>query len=239
MKQEISQDDKTAELLLQHPALLDPLMSLGVRPGVGDETLMQSCLHTRLHIDALTSLLNVWVGNNVEEKKICGIQAYNILPFVDFMQAMLNDVYSRLLLTTRHTGRLLASIKPEDTENLPIMPFLASLGAQVENMLKQETEITYKNWLNTYDIYCSKQAKNVITIQDAEAEPMTQVADTLDDLASIFVRHIPQQYDGTMYAAVFQLMTSLRETMAGLTRVRTKIMLPMVKQMEKEIAKRK
>lgn len=225
----IRSTDKSADILLNHPELLTSFIRLGIRPGVGDETIEESSHHTRLHADAFVELINILEDADYQPQS--DIQKYNILPLIDFIMTSHSEIEKRLQLIERHLQRLLATLEGEERIAQAISLFYSDFSKELSAVIEEEDSNIFPRIAELYNLYYSpgfvpKESQlTLIDLKESDKRYMA-IEEKMNDLFSLLIRHIQGKYDETLYCGAYQLLINLRFEFQSLHAVCIKMLLP-------------
>ncbi len=221
-----------SEVVAEHTSLIPVLNRLGIRLGLGDESVKAVCEAHQLDTDFLLMILNTYLNEEYfPEKKL---QSFHTSQIIDYLTKT-NQYYERFQLPniTRHLNSFIA-MNPEGNYSLAV---IGKFFAEFKNELIKRIQNDQKNWFP----YCLSLSRQDLSRQISQTNDFSTgirpeaddpIEALLSDIKRIMIKHITGDYDENLCYAVLFSISSLEKDIKQHNRIRYRILVPMITAME-------
>ncbi|MBR5726224.1 MAG: hemerythrin domain-containing protein [Muribaculaceae bacterium] len=223
-----SSDRRLSDLITAHPSLLTLMTRLGISLGFGDRSIADVCEESGVDTDFFLLICNVYTFNNYvpSTAAILGTDMMGLVPYLEKSHSYYVD--KRLPHIECHLDAIAQNLKGRIGQ--VFISFFQEYKAEVEEHFAHEERDVFPHISalmsgerdTTYSI-----DKFIATHSDIEGK--------LDDLLNIVFKYLPPQVDDDNVMDVVDDILRLREDLKKHTFIEEKIMVPLVKHLEKAI----
>ena len=231
----------TATALLCHPQLIEPMMRLGVRPGVGNATIEEMCSGTSTRAQLMAEVFNVLVYSEYSKKN--ALVKYDLMPMADFLKRTYLALEMKAFVLEKHLAMLTNGLTRDREKWEAVSAFCHHLCNSIRKHAESEAgaacsltvlyELFYSPSSESNDLISLKKATG-FTGTTADKELQGELA----DMQNLLIRHATGDYDSALFSAVFQHTIAICNDLNGLIAVKEKLTAPIVADMVKGINKR-
>lgn len=216
-----NKDSKLSEAVLANPQLIPVVNRLGVSLGVGDSSVWSICAHAHIDPDFFLAVVNTFLNEDYFPSNPRG--SFSLGETMDYLRKT-TGFYIGVQLPNieRHFASLLA--RSGSDNNLEL------LRGFFDEMKRQLTDCLH------YDMQTLFPALENGMVPAGFRESFTGHAEAearLHDLLYFFVVHLRGEYDSNLCMAVVTAIFSLDKDYCQNNRIRTRILLPIMEEMER------
>lgn len=221
-----------SEVVEEHTSLIPVLNRLGIRLGLGDKSVAETCAGHGLDTDFLLTVINTFLNDEYfPEKKL---RTFHLSQIIDYLTKT-NHYYKQYQLPNieRHLNSFLSM-----SGKNPSLSLIGCFFASFKEKLLTRIALDDQTWFP----YCLELSRKLSSDRNTDSDkeillPSSDVTDDhiealLNDLKSIMVKHISGEYDDNLCYAVIFAISSLEKDIKQHNRIRYRILTPMVKAME-------
>ena len=219
-------DSRLSDLITAHPSLLTLLTRLGISLGFGDRSIADVCEASDVNTDFFLLICNVHTFNNYvpSTAAILGTDMTGLVPYLEKSHRYYVD--KRLPHIERHLDAIAHNLGGRIGQ--VFISFFKEYKSEVETHFLHEERNVFPHIIalmagrhdSTYSI-----GEFINTHSDIEGK--------LDDLLNIVFKYLPPQVDDDNVLDVVYDILRLREDLKKHTFIEEKIMVPLVKHLEK------
>lgn len=235
----IDVDQPIADLVVAHPQLLTPLMRMGVKPALGNQTLRQAFEGSSLGLGLCTELLELTINPNYTPQSQV---RYSLLPLSEYYSKAVADLRPWLKIMEQHL--LFLGKGADETNCQPVQSvfvnFMKATSQQIDNLQKNITptlqrlyEISYSPIL---DAEGEKVLENAIEITGKEQGDLS--SDEIEDILSLLLRHTQVNVNDIAFCGAIQQLCNLKYAIDSIRNIRVKLLHPMVTELVRNIRRR-
>lgn len=220
-------DLKLCDIILNEPTLIPVINRFGIALGIGDKSVRTICEEKGLDCHFFLTMLNTFINEEYFPEN--RLKTFCIAQIVDFLNKA-NLYYERFQLPNieRHFNSLIEK-SDVDNNNLELVrkffiEFKKELLIRIEN-----DKLHYFPSIKEIYIRLNEQKPEEhemdLVHQEEEQDPIEA---KLNDLKSLFVKHLTGEYDVNLCYAVIFALYSLEKDIHQHNRIRHRILEPMV-----------
>ena len=221
-------ESRLSDLITAHPALLSMLKRLGISLGFGDRSIADVCETSGVDTDFFLLICNVYTFNNYvpSTSAILGTDMNGLVPYLEKSHQYYVD--KRLPHIERHLDAI--ARKLGGRIGLVFISFYKEYKQEVEEHFSHEE---------------SKVFPHIRALMAGERDTSYRISDflhshsdiegKLDDLLNIVFKYLPPEVDDDNVLDVVYDILRLSEDLKKHTFIEEKIMVPLVKHLEKAI----
>lgn len=209
------------DAILYDTSLIPVIARFGINLGMGEKSIAMVCKECNLDVDFFVTILNTYINEDYFPEK--RMQSFCIESFIDYL-AKTNSYYGRFQLPNieRHFMRL---VEMSDRTNSNV-ELVYNFFETVRQELQARMDNDNNNWFPRLRARL-KECNDVVEIANVDDMPATDaVEEKLNDLISLFVKHLTGSYDINMCHAVIFALSSLRNDIRQHNRIRNRILRP-------------
>lgn len=193
-------DSRLAEIILHHPQIIPLLNRFGIKLGIGQSSVLEVACRHGVDVHLLLAVINTSINPSYfPEEELLSIPVERI---EDYLRATDNHYRDVQLPNIRRHFHVLVQRSDSSTQ--------ANLGRLLEF------------FDNTAQSLCKRMDEDNLVATDSE------VADSIDDLVSLFVIHLQGQYDENICYAVINALLDLQRDLRINERIRERILQPLI-----------
>lgn len=192
-----------ADVLAEHNELIPVLNRFGIRLGVGDKTIRQLCEENGLNSDFILTVLNVYLNENYIPDK--DLSLFDTELIADYFKQTIDNYVQELVPNIeKHLNAFIALSGSENKELSALRGLFYEFKQKLTNHLQ-----------------------NGISQEDDFPDEL------LHDLKNILIKHVSGKYNQNLCHAVIFSLHSLEKDLIVHNRLRTKILRPKLKELNK------
>ena len=223
-----SSEARLSDLITAHPSLLSLLTRLGISLGFGDRSIDDVCESSGVDTDFFLLICNVYTFNNYvpSTAAILGTDMTGLVPYLEKSHKYYVD--KRLPHIERHLDAI--AQKLSERIGIVFISFFKEYKQEVvAHFLHEEKEVFPH-------IAALMAGKRDTTYSISEfLQTHSDIEGKLDDLLNIIFKYLPPQVDDENVLDVVSDILSLSEDLKKHTFIEEKIMVPLVRHLEKAI----
>ncbi len=219
----IYRETRLADVIANETSVIPVINRFGINLGTGDATVDAVCRVHNLDTDFFLAILNTFINEgHFPEEKLRGFKASEIIDYL----VKTNAYYSRFQLPNirRHFTMLINSAG-DGNSNLELM---LKFYQGLENDLMSRIERDNKDWFPS--ILAAANGTPCMTPVNHKEE--TLVEDKLNDLKSMFIKHLSGDYDLNLCYGVIVAIVTLEKDLRQNNRIRNRILLPVSRSLQ-------
>ena len=223
-----SSEARLSDLITAHPSLLSLLTRLGISLGFGDRSIADVCESSGVDTDFFLLICNAYTFNNYmpSTAAILGTDMKGLVPYLEKSHKYYVD--KRLPHIERHLDAIAQKLS-ERIGKVFISFFKEYKQEVVTHFLHEEKEVFPH-------IAALMAGKRDTTYSISEfLQTHSDIEGKLDDLLNIVFKYLPPQVDDENVLDVVYDILSLSEDLKKHTFIEEKIMVPLVRHLEKAI----
>lgn len=203
------------EVIISSPEIIPVINRFGITLGIGDKTIECICTRNRLDTDFFLSILNTYINEDYFPEK--ALESFHISTLVEYLRKT-NNYYLRYHLPTleRHFNLLI-----ERSGNHNNLGLMMSFFKEVKHDIESRITFDFEQWFPT--ILNITKGENAQTISIPDDSYI--IEDKLNDLKSMFIRHISGDYDENLCYAVISSIIAIENDIKQNNRIRDRIVL--------------
>lgn len=204
------------DVIFSHPAVIPVINRLGVRLGVGDGTIADSCRRLGIDSSFFLAVVNTYINDDYFPEDG---SSFGFRETVDYLMKTDND-YLRLQIPNieRHLDMLMTRSRGENNLYL-LRGFFHELKRELESCIAADIE-------NLFPVLLGEDRGEVSYSGLLEGARHESVEEKIDDLLSFFVMHLKGEYEPNLCVAVVTAIFALRKDIRQNNRIRSRILLP-------------
>lgn len=221
-------DSRLSDLITAHPSLLTLLTRLGISLGFGDRSIADVCEDSGVDTDFFLLICNVYTFNNYmpSTAAILGTDMTGLVPYLE--RSHKYYVEKRLPHIERHLDAIAQQLQGR----------IGQVFSQFFKQYREEVETHFRH--EERDVFphiralMSGQRDTTYSIGEF-LHSHSDIEGKLDDLLNIIFKYLPPQVDDDNVFDVVYDILRLSEDLKKHTFIEEKIMVPLVKHLEKAI----
>ena len=223
-----SSDSRLSDLITAHPSLLTLLTRLGLSLGFGDRSIADACKERGVDTDFFLLICNVYTFNNYvpSTATILGTDMTGLVPYLEkshryYVDKRLPHIQSHLNAIAQQLQGRIGKV---------FSSFFMEYKSEVEAHFLHEEQEVFPH------IRALMEGKRDKTYSIGEfLHTHSDIEGKLDDLLNIVFKYLPPQVDDDNVLDVVYDILRLSEDLKKHTFIEEKIMVPLVKHLEKAI----
>ena len=223
-------DSRLSDLITAHPSLLALLTRLGISLGFGDRSIADVCNDSGVDTDFFLLICNVYTFNNYvpSTATILGTDMTGLVPYLEKSHRYYVD--KRLPHIECHLDAIAEKLQGRIGQ--VFSSFFKEYQREVEAHFAHEEQEVFPH-INA--LMCGQQ--DMTYRIDEFIHTHSDIEGKLDDLLNIVFKYLPPQVDDDNVLDVVYDILRLREDLKKHTFIEEKIMVPLVKHLEKAVLK--
>lgn len=220
-------DMRLCDIILNEPTLIPVINRFGIALGIGDKTIRTLCEEKGLDTHFFLTMLNTFINEGYFPEN--RLKSFCIAQIVDFLTKA-NVYYERFQLPNieRHFNSLIEK-SDADNNNLSLvrkffLEFKKELLARIENDKRNYFPAAKEIHLRLSERKQDGHETDLVHLEE-EQDPIEA---KLNDLKSLFVKHLSGDYDVNLCYAVIFAIYSLEKDIHQHNRIRYRILEPLV-----------
>ena len=225
-----SRDRRLSDLITAHPALLSLLTRLNISLGFGDRSIADVCEASDVDTDFFLLICNVYTFNNYvpSTATILGTDMSGLVPYLK--KSHKYYVEKRLPHIEKHLDAIAQKLNGRIGQ--VFISFFEEYKSEVAHHFAHEEQDVFPH----IDGLMSGKADTTYVIGEF-IDTHSDIEGKLDDLLNIVFKYLPPQVDDDNVLDVVYDILRLSEDLKKHTFIEEKIMVPLVKHLEKAILK--
>lgn len=215
---------KLCDIILDEPTLIPVINRFGISLGIGDKNIRTICEERKMDTDFFLTILNTFTNDNYFPEN--RLKTFCVAQIIDYLTKT-NLYYERFQLPNieRHFYSL---IEKSDCENSNL-ELIRKFFFEFKNELLARIENDREQWFpNIRAFYSRLQPNEHIALGHKDTEELDDALEAkLNDLKSLFVKHLTGDYDSNLCYAVIFAIDSLEKDIRQHNRIRNRILSPM------------
>ncbi len=206
------------DIIFANPAVISVINRLGVRLGVGDETICDSCRRHDIDPAFFLAVVNTYVNDDYFPEDAAS--SFDFKMTVDYL--MKTDAYYQRVQLPNIERHLDMLISRSDTSgnNLELLrKFFLELKQELQSCIAADHEKLFPFLLA--DPGTAPVDRSFLALARHQS-----VEEKIDDLLSFFVMHLRGDYDNNLCVAVVTAIFSLQKDINQNNRIRERILVP-------------
>lgn len=224
----LTPDTRLCDAIMLDAALIPLVGRLGIPLGVGVDTIGDICERHKLNQSFFLAIVNTFINRDYMPSSADDVWSLEAL--LDYLQ-LTDRFYAEVQLPNiqRHLMMLMQRSNAESNLAL-IMNYFMSLKEDLHRSANEEDA----KWFAIIRDCAEGSSDHTCLVEGIEQsiESRNVISDKVNDLASIFVRHLKGDFDQNLCMAVVNAIFLLRDDISQNNRIRERILLPMVKELQ-------
>lgn len=214
-------ETRLCDAILHDTSLLPVMARFGISLGMGEKSIAAVCSEHNLDVDFFVTILNTYINEDYFPEK--HLQSFCIESIVDYL-GKTNVYYERFQLPNieRHFMRLVQTSDGVGSNVGIAYKFFVTVRDELLKRIVNDRD----EWFPQLQERLKSCADEVEIINAAEVVPTDTVEEKLNDLISLFVKHLSGNYDINLCHAVIFVLSSLRDDIRQHNRIRNRILRP-------------
>ena len=214
-------DNRLCDAILHDTSLIPVIACFGINLGMGEKSIAAVCQEHNLDADFIVTILNTYSNEDYFPEK--RFQSFCIESIIDYLTKT-NQYYQRFQLPNveRHMKRLVEMSDSENNNLGLIYNFFETVRRELLMRIDNDVNV----WFPQLRTKLKGCVDGVQIDTMSELQPTDAIEEKLNDLLSLFVKHLTGDYDINMCHAVIFAITSLRNDIRQHNRIRNRILRP-------------
>ena len=223
-----SSESRLSDLITAHPALLSMLTRLGISLGFGDRSIADVCEASGVDTDFFLLICNVYTFNNYvpSTAAILGTDMTGLVPYLEKSHSYYVD--KRLPHIERHLDAIASKLGGRIGQ--VFISFFKEYSQEVEEHFGHEERQVFPH----IRALMAGQRDTSYKIDDV-LQSHSDIEGKLNDLLNIVFKYVPPRVDDDNVLDVVYDILRLSEDLKKHTFIEEKIMVPLVKHLEKAV----
>lgn len=214
-------DNRLCDAILHDTSLIPVIACFGINLGMGEKSIATVCEEHNLDADFMVTILNTYSNDDYFPEK--RFQSFCIESIIDYL-IKTNQYYQRFQLPNieRHIKRLVELSEGESNNLGLIYDFFETVRRELQLRIENDVQEWFPQLRERL-----KQCVDGVQIDTlVELQPTDAIEEKLNDLLSLFVKHLTGNYDINLCHAVIFAISSLRNDIRQHNRIRNRILRP-------------
>lgn len=221
-----SEESSASGIILEYPAIIPLLNRLGIFLGVGNRSLGELASDSSINPRFLTAMVNTYLNKDFfpEEE----LREFPVCQLADYL-VKTNRYYSSVLLSnvSRHFRSFALNERFGNAYLKNLYDFFLKLQQEMAAEFDRENSIYVRLADMDSDASRISEEERTAILEFAENHDHI-VADKLDDLITLLVKHLKGEYDANLCHAVITSLSALENDIRQNHRIRDFILSPLI-----------
>lgn len=226
----ISAETKLCDPILNEPTLIPVINRFGIFLGTGDKNIRTVCEENKLDCHFFLTIINTFINEEYFPEK--RLQTFCAAQIVDYLTKT-NIYYKKFQLPNieRHLNSLIEKSDAQNNNLELIRKFFTEFKKELSARIEHDQNVWFPEIKQCYDTLSKEGKTNDLHLKHNNDE-QDIIEEKLNDLKSLFVKHLTGAYDVNLCYAVIFALYSLEKDIRQHNRIRNRILLPMAEAMK-------
>lgn len=239
----ITKNIKMADVIHTNYFTLSVLNRFGIDLGFGDKSVSEVCNQYKVDIDFFLEIVNTFVDKDYFPKK--HLQTFSVKLITNYLQKT-HYYYHQIKVPEieKLIEEMVISCYAQKENLVLLKKFFNDYKQELLNHTRREEQVVFPYTIALEDAYYSNEPdSSALKLLETYSIDIFQnehdnIEEKLFDLKNIIIKYLPQPKDSKLCNKLLFELFSLEQDLNDHSRIEEKVLVPKVREMEKEIRKR-
>lgn len=236
----ITKNVKMADVIHTNYFTLSVLNRFGIELGFGDKSILEVCNQYQVDVDFFLEIVNTFVDKDYFPKK--HLQTFSIKLITDYLQKT-HHYYHQVKVPEIENliNQMVDSCYTQKETLILLKKFFNDYKEELINHTHREEQIVFPYTLALEQVYGSeKPDPSSMKVLETYSIDIFQnehdnIEEKLFDLKNIIIKYLPQPKDSKLCNKLLFELFNLEQDISDHSRIEEKVLVPKVREMEKEV----
>lgn len=227
----ITEEMKMAELIHLNYNMLNVLKRFNIRLGFGEKTIKQVCNEYNVDVNFFMEISNAF--NDYEYFPNKNLQKFSVELIINYLKKTHQYYLTELIPIIE---KMINEVDEKNNIGI-IKKFFLDYKNELTNHIAREETVVYPYVLEINNFLKNNLRNNTKSYSiSIFADEHDNVEEKLSDLKNIIIKYLPSEVNNEVFIKILKNLFLLEKDLNDHSRIEEKVMIPMVKLMEKKLS---